>query len=187
MIKKFFNLLFIGMTLTVTTVGAQTFTCDPGWTLQGQTCTKPGIPKTETYVPTCNNGGNLQGGMCVKVTIGPEQRIPAKAIQPAPQPRPPVVAPQPQPQPPVRFRCPSSEWTLNGSSCTKRATTTSYTASQQCPAGPVVNGAFCETYNMQTRKIVRTNAAPACPRGGTLSNKMCVITSPAQTIQATRY
>jgi len=176
MIKKIFSFLLLGMTLTVTPVSAQTYMCDSGWTLQGQTCTKPGVPKTETYTPTCHNGGNLQGNVCVKVTTGPEQKIPAKVIQPAPQPRPPV------------FIC-SPGWSLKGSMCSRPIAPISYTASPRCPnGGPVVSGQFCETYNMSTRRIVRTPAAQPCPRGGALSGRMCVIPGRTETTPATvRY
>jgi hypothetical protein len=185
MIKKFFSLLLIGMTLTVTTVGAQTFTCDPGWTLQGQTCTKPGDSRTETYVPTCNNGGNLQGGMCVKVTTGPQQTKPANVIpvvRPSPTPVPPVVAPKP---PVVRFTCPNSSWTLNGAYCTTPPTQSWYAAS--CPnGGSLGSGPFCQSYDMRTRKYVTTNTIGQCTKGGSLSGGRCVVTTPGQSRPATR-
>lgn len=146
---KAFTYYYYNCTATKTT-----YSCPNGGSLDstGRTCV---ISGTNKY--TCPSGYTLSGTTCYKNTTG-------------------------------SYTCPSG-YTLSGTMCTKTTTSTSYTYQASKNANNVtyycnnsshtLNGDKC-SYTVQDVKDATKNASTttySCPKGGTLNNQTCTIST----------
>ena len=83
----------------------------------------------------------------------------------------------------VKYSCPSSGWSLSGTTCTKIETSTkelSVTTSYSCPAGYTKDGSKCYRYETTT-KSPSVNTAYSCPAGYTKDGSKCYRTETTTT------